>query len=76
MLQMWLNCARSSGDRALASGARCTGSIPVGRTTKKYRSDAVFTVSLFCFAVPLPIFQFFGTFPIFALASCCIFGST
>ena len=27
-------CARSSVDRALASGARCVGSIPIGRIIK------------------------------------------
>ena len=30
-----LICARSSVDRAPASGAGCVGSIPVGRTNKK-----------------------------------------
>ena len=30
---------RSSGDRALPSGGRCTGSIPVGGTLEVYHYD-------------------------------------
>ena len=39
-------CARSSVDRALASGARCVGSIPIGRIGKLCR---VVAAELFCY---------------------------
>lgn len=40
--------ARSSGDRALASEAMCAGSIPAGRTIKKFKPSSSFARRLSC----------------------------
>ncbi len=47
MVTSYINCARSSGDRALASEAMCVGSIPAGRTIRNISLPAVLLEGFF-----------------------------